>query len=265
MRAQEIAEESDDPAQADLARLYIDANWANLELDWGDYAGAAERADRCVLLAQRLGVQDQYIEALLTRGLALLGLQEPQPALAELQRALNVAQLTRDHPRWSLALSCRALGRAACRMAGDAVADGKEALAIALRCGASRAEMLAQRALAEAYLAEGNAREARYHIEQAAAIALSLRLPQAQAQFAALKARLEMDAGRPAEAAAAARAALAVADRLAAKPVSHDSHLILARVALADGDPEEAIRQASQAEALASAMGVPSSRGGRGR
>ena len=153
VRAQEIAEESDDPAQTDLARLYIDANWANLELDWGDYAGAAERADRCVLLAQRLGLQDQYIEALLTRGLALLGLQELHAGLAELQRALNVAQLTRDHQRWSLALSCRALGRTACRQTADAVADGKEALAIALRCGASRAEMLAQRALAEAYLA----------------------------------------------------------------------------------------------------------------
>ncbi len=259
IRAQEIVDECDDPALAETARLYIDGNWANLELDWGDYGGASERADRCVLLAQRLGSQDQYIEALLTRGLALLGLQDLHTALTELQRALNVAQLTRDHPRWSLALSCRSLARTFCRQTVDSVADGKEALATALRCGASRAEMLAQRALAAAYLADGNTREARYHIEQATAIAMSLRLPLAQAQFAVLRASLELEAGRPAEAAAAAAAALSAAEALAARPVQHDGYLTLARVALERSDWAEAIRLASQADALASAMGVPAS------
>ena len=257
VRAQEVVDESDSPQATDIGRLYIDANWANLELDWGDYPDAAERADHCVLLAQRLGAQDQYIEALLTRGLALLGLRELAPALAEIQRALHVAQLTRDHARWSLALACRALGLSACQRPADALTDGKEALAIALRCGATRAEMLAQRALAEAYLAAENRREAGYHIAQASAIAASLRVRQPQAQFLVLTARWERDAGRLREAGDAASDALSRAEALDAKAVRHDAHLELARIALADGRWQDAMTHAERAVSLTDAMRVP--------
>jgi len=254
VRALEIVEECDDPTQTDIARLYIEANWANLELDWGDYEDAAERAEQCILRAQQHGIQDQYVEALLTRGIALLGVNQFRLALSEIQRALNLSEVTRDLERWSLALSCRALVLAACGRAADAVIDGKQALAIALRCSATRAEMLAQRALAEAYLGASNLDEAEYHIEQADSIAAGMRLRLPQAQFAALRGRLALRKGNPDVAESAAAAALKIAEELGSKPVQWDGSLLMAQIAQERGLRQEAIRHGEAALAIGREM-----------
>lgn len=257
VRALEIVEECDDHAQTDIARLYIEANWANLELDWGDYDDAAERAEQCILRAQQHGIQEQYVEALLTRGVALLGVHQFRLALSEIQRALNLSEVTRDLERWSLALSCRSLVLTACVRPADAIVDGKQALAIALRCGATRAEMLAQRALAEAYLNAGNLDEAEYHIEQADSIAAGMRLRLPQAQFAALKGRWALRKGLIEAAESAAAAALKIAEELGSKPVQWDGCLLLAHIALARGLHGEAIRHGEAALAIGREMRAP--------
>ena len=259
-RALEIVQEHDDPHLTGIARLYIDGNWANLELDWADYEKAAERSERCILSAMQLGIQDQYTEGLLNRGAALLGLHDYRLALSEIQRALNVSQVTRDSERWSLSLSCRALVMAACMRAENAVLDGKEALAIALRCGASRAEMLAQRTLSEAYLAAGNDNEARYHVDQGTSIANAMRLRLQQAQFGVLRGRLALRNGDAATANNSAAAACVIAEELGAKAVRYDCALLQAQSALTQGRAADARTQAENATRLAGEMRAPAAR-----
>jgi tetratricopeptide (TPR) repeat protein len=157
-RAMQVVDERDEGPDTAFAQLYVESNWANVELDCGDLASALERASRCVRLAQRHGVQDQYVEALLTRGMALLAMGDVRQAMASLHQGLDVADLTKDHHRWSMALACISLCRSACLQTAAAIADGKEALTIALRSGASRSEIAAQRALAAAYLTSPRSR-----------------------------------------------------------------------------------------------------------
>ena len=71
-----------------MARLYIEANWANLELDFGDYRSALHRSQRCIRAALRQGIQDQYMEGLLTNGVAHLHLADTQAALAAVNSPL---------------------------------------------------------------------------------------------------------------------------------------------------------------------------------
>jgi tetratricopeptide (TPR) repeat protein len=247
LQALDIVSENADTAQTDIARLYIDGNWANLELDWGEFAEAQHRSEQCVILAQRLGIQDQYVEALLNRGTALLGRLELSAALSDIEQAANVAQLIRDTHRWSLALATRSLAMSACRRPGDAVATAKEALAIALRCGANRAEILAQHALAEAYFVDGNLSEARYHLDQAVAAATGARLKLPLAQLASVRARIEIAAGNLALAATVAQEALKTAEELHAKAVVRDATTILAVATLAQGDTAASLAHAQSA------------------
>lgn len=259
MNATEIVEENSNPAETETALLFIDSNWANLELDWGEYTRAADRADRCVALAQRLGIQDQYVEAKLTRAIALLELYDVKAALAEARTAMDVAQLLRDHPRRSIALSYRSRCLSATLKPSEAVIDAKEALTLALRTGANRAEVLAQHAIVEAYLTAGNYSEARYHLDQGISVADTQGLRLQQAQFTILRSRLAMGTGNTKEAGELALAALKIADELEAKPVRIDAHLTLARAGVVQERWDDAKNHAQIAAALAADIRTPAS------
>src|SRR5205807_5563569 len=161
---------------ADIGHLYVESNWANVEIDCGDFASALERSERCIRLAQRNSVQDQYLEGLINKGYALFSLFDIPTAVATLQSASDLSELAGDAQRQSLAISGLALCRSAMDHGADAISLGKQALAIALRRGAARAELMAQRALAETYLSANNAAEAEYHAEAGASAATSNRV-----------------------------------------------------------------------------------------
>jgi tetratricopeptide (TPR) repeat protein len=252
--ALEIVEERGEAAETEPARLYVEANWANLELDFGDYQSALHRAQRCVRMAQRLGRQDQYVEALLTAGVAALHRADIGEALRAVQQALDAAHLSGDQQQRSLALACLSACDAARGHITDAIAEGKEALALALRCSAVRAEILAQRALARAYLQANNAPEALYHAQQGMATAVDMRLRLPQAQFGVLKAEAHVEAGQFAEARADAERALALAEELQSRPVEWECRLALGRAALGEGEPEAALTHGFAATFLAAVL-----------
>jgi len=252
--ALEIVEERGEAAETESARLYVEANWSNLELDFGDYQSALQRSQRCVRVAQRLGLQSQYIEALLTGGVAALQLGDPAAGIRLVQQALDAAHLSGDQQQRSLALACLSECDSARGHVAEAITAGKEALALALRCSAVRAEILAQRALARAYLQASNAAEALYHAQQGLAVAINIRLRLPQAQFGALKAEARIEAGQFAEARADAERALKIAEDLQSRPVEWECRLALSRAALGAGMPDEALTQAVAATALADAL-----------
>lgn len=254
LRAQEVIGENSDSRATEYAYLYVDANWANLELAWADYPRALETAERCVAAAQRLGDQEQYLEGLLNSAAAHQGLGQFRRAAVESEKAVDVAQLVRDFERWSLGLASRSLSFTSCRMMNKALVDAKEALSIALRHGCHRAEILAQKAITQAYLAMGNLDEARYHVDQALAAAQSggLRLP--GAEFQVLSASISRAAGDFALASTLARAAQSEADVLDAKQVRHDASLVLAELSRDTGDWQSAMAHARSAAEYASQM-----------
>jgi len=265
LRAQEVIGEHQDVNATTAAYLYVDGNWTNLELAWADYERALETALRCVASAQKLGDQDQYIEALLNCAAARLGLGQFAEAVRDADAAVNVAELVRDHERWSLGLATRSL-------ATGWVVDAVEALSIALRYNCRRAELVAQRAIATACLNNGNLVEARYHIDQALATAeagnlkvpllefrvLSATVAHAAARTAAgsngpvAPARPELRARAPRDLAAAC---LADAALLQVKQPQHDAALLLAEIAQDGVQWDEALAHASTAATLARQMG----------
>ena len=253
-RALEIVEERRDAERAEVARLYIEANWANLELDFGDFRSALQRSQRCIRIALRRGIQDQYMEALLTNGVAHLLLGDTLASAHSIQQALDVADLTGDQQHRSLALSYLSLCDTARFRPAEAIAAGKQALARALRCSAVRAEMTAQRALSEAYLLATNALESLYHAQQGLVVALNIRVQLPQAQFGILKARAHYIDGRNEEAIAEAEKALTLAVDLHARPVQIECHLAIAQAALATSDFDTALRHASAVTELAAAL-----------
>jgi len=257
-KALEVVEERGDDRSGDIGRLYIEANWSNLELNFGDFASAALRSDRCISSALRLGVQDQYMEALLTSGAAQLYSGKVRDAARTIRLALDVADLTADQQHRSLALSYLSLCDSAMHRTAEAISAGKEALALALRSSAVRAEIAAQRALSEAYLLDGNAREALYHAQQGLLVSTNIRLRLPQAQFAALKARALLIVERSAEARLEAERGLALALELHARPVQLDCLVVSAQGALKDSDAAAAADRAAQATDLAAALGSAS-------
>lgn len=246
-RCREIVLERGDGSNTESARLYIDANWANLELDFGEFRSAWRRSQGVLRAALRQGVQDQYIEALLTGGVARLCLGEVTEALDLLRQALDISQLIRDQQHAAVSLGGLSLCETELRHASAAIKLGKEALAVALRSGAVRAEALAQRALAEAYLLAGNATEALYHTEQGTAAAGALKMRLAQTQFRILTARAFHAEGRFEEAEAEARLALAEAGDLQARPAQIDAALVASAAAIASGRTEAASAAIAQA------------------
>lgn len=250
-QALDIVEEREGTADAEIGHLYVESNWANVQIDCGEFAGAAERADRCIRLAQRNGVQDQYLEALLNKGFASVPLLDLALARQALQSVLDLSELAGDGQRQSLALSGLSICDSLVQHPSDAVSRGKEALAIALRSGAVRSEIVAQRALAQAYLAAENPAEAEYHADAGIATAVSNRVRLPHAQLLALKAKARLSAGDAKGAKAAARDALKIAAELDAAPVQLDCHTILTR---AGAGSKEAIRSAQAAVGLANTI-----------
>jgi tetratricopeptide (TPR) repeat protein len=189
--AMDIANEREGRREAEIARVYIQANWANLELDCGDFQIAADRSAECSVLSQRHALQDQYVEALITRALALLERGNLASAVEMGTQALAFAQLMEDKQRCSISQSCLALCWSESGNLADAITAGAEAMEEAIHSGVLRAESMAHRALAEVYLERGSSVEAMYHADRGLSIALNEHAPRSQAEIANLRAKDE--------------------------------------------------------------------------
>jgi hypothetical protein len=138
--------------------------------------------------------------------------------------------------------------------AGDhdaAIAQGKDALATALSRGDRRSELYAQLALADAYMGvSGRDGEARYHANQALAVATAQRLDRAEIECRLRHARLAAEAGDLAEIKEAATRALTLSLRLGARHLES-----LARCGLAEALLREHISQAGEKPAARGTAG----------
>ncbi len=250
-----VEEKETEPSSiTDIPRLFVDANWANIELNYGDYKQALQRSQRCIRSAQRFGVQDQYIEALITAGTACEQLGQFASTVGYLQQAIDVSQLTGDRQHQSIALSCLSMYESQRKRSQTAVSAGKEALALALRSGALRAEVLAQRSLGVAYLAAGNAREAAYHIEQGLMVASSGHMLLPATQFQILRAKTLIETNELSAANLILQDALRTAIDLDIRPVQLSCHMELARSAFKTADYTACIEHATNAVSLSTIM-----------
>ncbi len=241
-------------ADTEIPRLFVEANWANLELDFGDFRRAHGRAVECGRTAQRNGVQDQYIEAQLTAGIANLHLGEMPESISRIRTASDLALLTGSKQYQSLALSCESLWLTETGRTEQAISCGKEALAIALRSNVLRAEILAQRALCEAYLAAAAHSEARYHAEQGYAAANSHGIALAGVQFVLLGGWCSLVQGDLQAALVSGADAYSQAEAMQVRPLLLEASLLLADAALRSKDLEGALAYARRSVQLSIAM-----------
>lgn len=226
IKAQEIADENTNTGEKEITHLYIDSNWVNLQIAWGDYERASETSQRCIMTAQRIGEQDQYLEALINYAYSSIYLGDFVKALNESERLINVSQLVSDTERWSIGLSIKSLCYTYCRSNEESIINAKEALSMALRNSMHRAELMAQRAISLAYLSSGNIIEAKYHINQSIASTDADNLKYPNLQFKTLKAHYLVLEGKYNDASALINEILDEAINLESKQVQYDCYYI---------------------------------------
>lgn len=201
-----------------IGLLYVNANRVNVYLDGGDFAGARPIAERCLVDAEALGIAEQHLEAHLNLAWCDFYTGRWSSAYRSLTTMLQLARFLEDQNRETLARAWIGVFLAAAGDFDTAIAYGKDALAMALSRGDRRAELYAQLALADAYTGVFyRDSEARYHTNQALAVATSLRHERDEAECRLRLARLSAKTGDLNELQDAANRVLISAQRLGAR------------------------------------------------
>lgn len=252
-----IVEEQEPGTAQAQARLYVQGNFINVYLGCGDYRLALDLARQSFAEAERLSQGDQYVEAQLNIGVALLGLGQWPESEAWLRRAGQMARLLEDPARQSVAESMLALLEATVGRFEEAREHGRAALDLALSRQVRRSELYAQLNLGEIYLRSGWPRDARYPLTQALALARRQQIPRGEAQAHQLLGRVAAGLGEREVAAREWQQAWELSSSIGARPIQAEVHLGRAELAQARGEWEEAIQEASQALLLAADMGAP--------
>lgn len=251
-----ILDESQNTAEVRRGTLYVNANRVNLYLACGDFESARTLSERCRDEAEALGIVDQNLEARLNIGVCATFQGQWAAARTTLNSALQLARLVGDRSRESLARATLAILLAAMCDCDACIREAKDALASALSQGDHRSELFAQMALADAYFAIDRESEARYHANQAVAVASALRLVQYEAASHLRVARLALRADDLKEAAEHLDRALATAEKLGARHLEAESRLIRGQMRLQAGDPAEAVSEASASRDIARTLGA---------
>ena len=197
--------------------LYVNANRVNVYMDGGDFSGARPLAQKCLADAEALGNADQHLEARFNLAWCDYHVGRLAGAYHGLTGVIQLARLLGDVGRETLARAWLAILLAAIGEHEDALETGKDALATALSRGDRRAELYAQLALSDVYTATKRNGEARYHSNQALAVAIALRMERAESECRLRVARLSIQAGDWREAYEAASHAVRVARRIGAR------------------------------------------------
>ncbi len=251
-----VIEQGEDPRARAVGLLYVAANRVNLYLAGGDFRNAAELAERCATDAEALGNSDQHLEARLNLGVC--GTYQGRWAQGHraLTAALSLSRFVGDRSREALSRAALALLLAAMGDVEAAIEQAREALSSALAQGDHRTELFAHLGLADSYLAVERHSEARYHANQAFAVAATLRITLYQGEARLRLGRVALRSGDAAEARAHAEGALADALKLGARHVEAQALDLRGRVRLARGDAASARTDADAARALAETIGM---------
>lgn len=217
---------------ATYARLYIDGNRRYVYMDGGDFAEARRLAESCAETAEAIGNADQHLEARFDRAWCDFHTGAWAEAYCGWKAALQLARFVGDANRETLCRAWLGIFSAAAGNLDAAIEYGKDALSAALSRGDRRAEFYAQLALCDAYTASGErGAEARYHVNQALAIATVLRQERDEVECRLRMARLAFSEGEIVELEDAASRSLVLAERLGARHLA-----ALARVWLLEAE-----------------------------
>ncbi len=200
------------------ARLYIDGNRRYVYMDGGDFAEARRLAESCGDIAEAIGNADQHLEARFDRAWCDFHTGAWAEAYGGWKSALQLARFVGDANRETLCRAWLGIFSAAAGSFEAAIEYGKDALSAALSRGDRRAEFYAQLALSDAYLGSGErGAEARYHINQALAIATALKHERDEIECRLRLARLAFSEEEWGDGEEAASRALVLALRLGAR------------------------------------------------
>jgi tetratricopeptide (TPR) repeat protein len=218
--------------------------------------------------AESLGIAEQHLEAYLNLAWCDFALGRWAQAHHSLTTLLQLARFVGDQGRETLARAWLGLFLAAAGDFDAAIAHGKDALAMALSRGDRRAEFYAQLALADAYTGQTRRdSEARYHTNQALAVATAQRHERDEIEGRLRLARLSAQTGEWNEAREAANRALTLALRLGARHLESLARLWLAEALRAGfaateeaSNPAQAVEEARTALRIAEELGLVEAR-----
>lgn len=252
-----LLEECRDPQRAAQGMLYVHANRINIYLACGDFQSAEPLIQRLLVEAEALGSSHQHLEARLNLAFCSLARGRWAAAHRTLSGALQLARFLGDKSREAMARAVLAILLAALGDYNASIQQAKDGLASALSHGDRRAELFAQMALTDAYAGAARDSEARYHANQALAVATALRLPLYETECRLRLARLCLRADDRAEAQELVDRALARAQQLGARHLEAQARLARGewrlRMGMATGAGEDALA----ARDLAVEIGAP--------
>lgn len=253
--AETLAEQAPSERARQTVHLFVIANRANVYLACGDFAEALKLARRATELAAQLADRDQQLETLLTQAVCLRHLGEWATAWDIAQQVRTLSQFAEEAER--VAVADTLLGHLAAVVGDFAQAKerSKDALTAALRLRSRQAELWAHKALAETYLREGNAADARYHALEAVELADTMRHATEYAHALCLRAWTLWQLGQLAEAAQDAARALALADEKGARHIAGLAAWLRAQIDRASGRVDDAVNALAEAERLARETG----------
>lgn len=225
-----------------LGRLYVNTNRTNVYMNGGDFAEARALAERRLQEAELIGNADQSLEARFDIAWCHFFTGRWAQAHEGFALMLQLARFAGDQGRETIARAWLGIFHAASGDFDAAIAQGKDALALALSRGDRRAELDAQLALADAYInITQRDSEARYHTNQALAVTTALRLQRGEIDCRLRLARLNAQANDLTELRDAATRALTRAQQLGARHLESLARVWMAetwkRAALLPTDP----------------------------
>lgn len=236
--AEELANQAPTERDAQIVRMFVAANRANVYLACGDFVEAEKLAKETLRLAEQLGDRDQQLEALLTISVCQRNLGKWADAHENASRARILALFANDAERVNVAETVLAQLMAVAGDFANAKTLAKNALTEALRLRSRRAELWAHKALAETYLREESHDDARYHAQVAVELAESMRHLTEFAHALSLRAWSKFLAGKFAEAIQDAERAFRTADEKGVRHVAALAAIVRAQIVAAQNDKQ---------------------------
>ncbi|MFA0749630.1 MAG: hypothetical protein SLRJCFUN_000033 [Candidatus Fervidibacter sp.] len=253
--AEALSHQAPDERSAQMVRLFVAANRANVYLACGDFGEALKLAKAASQLAEQLGDRDQQLEALLTQSVCLRYLGDWTAAWELAERVRALSQFADEVERVAVADTLLATLAAVVGDFEQAKERAKDALVTALRLRSRQAELWAHKALAETYLRQEQPDDARYHVQAAIGLAEGMRHAMEVAHAFCLRAWMAWQQGDLSEGQREAAKAFTIADEKGMRHLAGWAAWLQGRIAHALSRDEEAHRWDEEAERLAHQTG----------
>ncbi len=246
-----------DAATVASAMLYVNTNRGNVYMDEGDFQGARPLAEQRLADAEAMGNADQHLEARFDLGWCDFYTGKWRSAHRGLTNTLQLARFLGDAGRETITRAWLGILLAGAGDFENAITHGRDALAMALSRGDRRAELYAQLALADGYIAMTNREsEARYHANQALAVTVALRYERGEVECRLRLARLATQNSDLMELRDSASRSLTLAERLGARHLEAAARYWMAEAWLREANAPNAQEEATKALSMAQGMGL---------